>query len=283
MTDTPISAEQWPESEAEYSRQFDAAAADEWGRFDRRLFGRVSLRLHQQMLAEHVRGGDRVLDAGAGPGRFTIELARLGARVVVVDVSPVMLDLNVEKVSEAGFEDQIEARELLDIADLSHFADASFDAVVCFGGPLSYLRDRGPVAVRELVRVTKPGGHLLVSVMSRIGVHRIWLEAILGRFSDRVGHEARDRVFRTGELTGDLNDGGHAMHLYTYAELRALLESAGCEVVSAAAANFITARAHDLDLDEEREATLVEWDLAACREPGAIDGGTHILAAARRQ
>jgi SAM-dependent methyltransferase len=261
---------------------FDARAVGEWGRFDRQLSGQVALELHRQFLLEFVRPGDRVLDAGAGPGRFTIELARLGARTVVGDISPVMLKLNAEKVAEAGVEDHIEARELLDIVDLSRFPDEAFDAVVCFGGPISYVRERAPVAVAELARVTKEGGFLLVSVMSRLGVHRIWLEDILGRIADEHGVAAANQVFLSGELTGELNE-GHAMRLYSYAELKDLIESSGCDVVSAAAANFITARREELTLDEERRRVLFEWDLIASRAPGAIDGGTHIISVAQRR
>ena len=47
--------------------------------------------------------------------------------------------------------------------------DGSFDATVCFGGPLSYVVDRAEQGIAELVRVTKPGGHVLVSVMSLVG------------------------------------------------------------------------------------------------------------------
>ena len=82
-----------------------------------------------------LRPGDRVLDVGAGPGRFTIELARLGADVVVVDLSPRQLELNREKVAEAGLEERVVERVLADVTDLSRFADASFDVTVCFGGP----------------------------------------------------------------------------------------------------------------------------------------------------
>ena len=266
-----------------YAARFaNAAGESEWRRFDRRLADRVSLEIHRQFLAEFVRADDRVLDAGAGPGRFTIELARLGASVVVGDISPEQLRLNAEKVAEAGVEDRVEARELLDITDLSRFPDASFDMVVCFGGPLSYVYERAEDAARELVRVLRPDGLLLVSVMSKLGAHRIWLDDILVRIADRFGLDAVDYVFTSGDLRADLNDGGHGCQLYTYAELESLLNSAGCDVVSAAASNFLTARHDDLELDAERTRTLIEWDLAACREPGAFDGGTHIVAAARR-
>ena len=55
------------------------------------------------------------------------------------------------------------------IADLSIFTDESFDATVCYGGALSYLRGDAPRALSELVRVTKPGGTVFTGVMSLYG------------------------------------------------------------------------------------------------------------------
>src|SRR5437764_8456766 len=65
---------------------FDALGTKEWERFDRTLGDRVSLALHTALLERYVRPGHRVLDVGAGPGRFTETLHRLGARVVVADL-----------------------------------------------------------------------------------------------------------------------------------------------------------------------------------------------------
>ena len=90
-----------------------------------------------------------MLEIGAGPGRFTIELARLGAHVTVGDLSPTQLCLNAAFVAEAGCEHVVEARLQLDAVDLSRFTDGSFDAVVCYGGVLSYLFDHAGDALGE--------------------------------------------------------------------------------------------------------------------------------------
>ncbi|MGI8478586.1 MAG: class I SAM-dependent methyltransferase, partial [Gaiellaceae bacterium] len=119
------------------ARFFDDYCAREWERFEGSAMDRVNLEVHLRLLREYIRPGDRVLDAGAGPGRFTLELARLGATVVAGDISSRQLELHAEKTVDV--EASIESRELLDIIDLSRYADASFDAVVCFGGPLSYV------------------------------------------------------------------------------------------------------------------------------------------------
>ena len=121
------------------ARFYDEYGAREWERFDLSAMDRVGLEVHLRLLREHIRVGDRVLDAGAGPGRFTLELARLGARVVVGDISPAQLELHAEKT--ASVEDSIESRELLDITDLGRFPDGSFDAALCFGGSFNPIHN----------------------------------------------------------------------------------------------------------------------------------------------
>src|SRR6476659_2542492 len=160
------------------ARFYDEYGAREWERFDLSSMDRAGLEVHLRLLRERIRKGDRVLDAGAGPGRFTLELARLGALVVVGDISPTQLELHAEKT--ASVQDSIESRELLDITDLSRFPDGSFDAVVCFGGPLSYVLGEADRALSELLRVTKRGGSLLLTVMSLLGTARAFFEQISG-------------------------------------------------------------------------------------------------------
>jgi ubiquinone/menaquinone biosynthesis C-methylase UbiE len=144
---------------------FDQYGDREWERFGDRAQDSVNLHVHTHYLRRHVAAGTSVLDAGAGPGRFTIEIARIGANVTVFDLSPEMLDQNRRRVAEAGFERSVTAREQGDITDLSRFGDDSFDAVVCYGGPLSYVMDRADEALGELLRVAKPSAPVLLSVM----------------------------------------------------------------------------------------------------------------------
>ena len=262
------------------AQHYDAYADQEWDRHDATWAARTSFAIHCRYLAEFVSSGDVVLDAGAGPGRFTIELAKLGAQVHVVDLSPVQLQLNAERVQAAGWEEAVVARVLGDICDLSALPTGHFDAVVCFGGPLSYVMDRADAALAELCRVTRPGGLVLVSVMSRAGAARAFLPQLLeeGR---AFGPEHSDNVLRTGDLARDTNK-GHECHMYRWSELSQLLCRHG-EIVGASAANFIAAQHEDAlnaASDDEREQIL-RWEIELSREPGAIDGGTHILAVLR--
>lgn len=125
---------------------FDEIGDVEWDRMMSSARMRVSFELHVRMLRRFIGSRAHVLEVGAGPGRFTIALAELGAKIVVTDVSPVQLELNDVKLAEAGHAAAVESRRVLDVRDLSALADESFDATVAYGGPLSYAFDDAPKA-----------------------------------------------------------------------------------------------------------------------------------------
>ncbi len=235
-----------------------------------------------------MHSGNRVLEAGAGPGRFTIVLADIGTRIVVGDISPQQLALNEEKVAAAGRENAVEARYALDVVDLSQFESSSFDVVTAYGGPLSYVFDRVDDALTQLLRVVRPGGIVLFSVMSRWGSLHQFLDGVI----DEVAHGSAEdfqHLVETGDQVGEAARSTsiylpHEMHLFTWAELQHQLATQPCRVVDVCAANFLSVRA-DKALDGLTGAAwerFLDWEEQACREPGAIDAGTHILVAVEK-
>jgi ubiquinone/menaquinone biosynthesis C-methylase UbiE len=98
-----------------------------------------------------------VLDAGGGPGRYTIELARSDYDVVLLDLVPEMLRIARREIKRARVQTRV--KQLLEgsIDDLSVFGDQTFDAVLCLEGPLNHLPNakKRVKAASELVRVTK--------------------------------------------------------------------------------------------------------------------------------
>jgi demethylmenaquinone methyltransferase/2-methoxy-6-polyprenyl-1,4-benzoquinol methylase len=105
-----------------------------------------------------LRTTDRCLDLAAGTAVSSVELAKSGADVVACDFSLGMLREGIGK----GI--PLVAGDALHLP----FADASFDAVtISFG--LRNVADTS-AALRELARVTKPGGRLVVCEFS----HPTW-------------------------------------------------------------------------------------------------------------
>lgn len=262
---------------------YDAYGEREWTRFEDGTTSPVSFEIHRHYLERFVRAGDRVLEVGAGPGRFTIELARLGARLSVADLSPEQLRLNAERVAAAGADAAVEERVLADVLDLSRWPDGAFDAAVCYGGPVSYVLDRAEDAVAELLRVTKPGGLVLLGVMSRVGpfAHALRLVVHLAR---EHGVDLTDRVVRGGILPPELSRGHLTMRLFRWSELEELFSRKPCRVLAASASELSPAVEHELwpSLEPELREALVRWELELAAEPGALNAGSHLIAALER-
>lgn len=255
---------------------FDQYGEREWTRFEDGRTPATSLAVHNHYLHRFVRSGDRVLDIGAGPGRFTLELARLGADVVVADLSPRQLELNERMLVDAGLEDRVAERLVADVVDLRGFDTGSFDAVVCYGGPVSYAYERSEDAVAELVRVTKTGGHVLVSVMSLAGALSHYLDMVLDLVR-RDGMGPLETTLRTGVLPEGEGYGHLAMRMFRWSELEELLSRHGT-VVAASAAGLLAAEPEEPELRE----LLARVELEIAGEPGAISCGQHILAVLRK-
>jgi SAM-dependent methyltransferase len=248
---------------------FDEYGEREWTRFEDGRTPGPSLTTHIRMLEGYIRPGDRVLDAGSGPGRFTLELLRLGAHVTALDISPGQLELLRARVPD------VEA-VVGDITDLSRFGDDSFDVAVCFGGPLSYVVERADEAVAELARVTKSGGHVLVSVMGFAGAV-IHFASILVDLARRDGTAKQLEIARTGLLPEGEGYGHLAMRMYLWEELEELLAPHG-EVVDGAAAGVLP----HLEVDEpEIRAMLEEFEERLAYDPGSRSCGEHLVGVLR--
>jgi len=112
------------------AQHFDDFGIHEWERLVQTPSDEVSLYIHTYYLEKYIFKRQRVLEIGAGAGRFTQVLAGLGAQVLVADLSSVQLELNKRFASELGFGDAVSDWQQVDICDLSQFEPDSFDHVV---------------------------------------------------------------------------------------------------------------------------------------------------------
>ncbi len=175
---------------------YDALGEQEWDRLTKDVPGRVAFEVHRRFLAEHLSAGDRVLEIGAGPGRFTAELAALGARVVVTDLSPVQLELNRRHLAGTPAEAAVERRELVDVRDLSRARRRRVrPGAGLRRAAVLHVRGRGPGA-RGMLRVVRPGGRVLGSVMSALGAWRYFFAGVtaLAESSARTPTTASSRA-----------------------------------------------------------------------------------------
>ena len=104
-----------------------------------------------------LRAGQRFLDVAAGTGGLSLPAARLGAKVLATDWSPAMIERFEARVQKEGLPDA-EGR-VMDCHALQ-LDDNTFDVTGSQFGVM--LVPDQPRALQEMVRVTKPGGRVLV-------------------------------------------------------------------------------------------------------------------------
>lgn len=262
---------------------YDARAEKEWLRLERDPVGRLIYEVHAKAIRDCVQEGARVLELGAGAGRFSQLLARMTPRLTVSDISEKQLGFNRTKLTELGLADRVEAWVQADICDLSGFDDASFDAVICIGGALSYVFEREADAFAEMLRVLRPGQPLLLGVMSLAGVIRNALKGVVGEFVTQ-GMESIDWLLRTGRQDEEHYRGaaGHRVHLMRSEEIVGLCRRLGARVEKTYCGGYLATAAPEAFEQaalEERGVweRLVEAELAFCESPGLLEAGCHMV------
>jgi len=167
---------------------------DEAGRLDRRPSFRLERMRTLELLERHLPTAPAtILDIGGGPGAYARPLMAAGHRVRLVDLVPSHVDQALAGVPPV---DAVvgDARSLPE-------PDGAYDATLLLG-PLYHLLDRGDRvrAIREAVRVTRPGGTIVAAAISRFAGGLDF--GVTGRLDERTLDEAR-------RLTVDgVNDAG---------------------------------------------------------------------------
>lgn len=265
-------------------RHFDEFGVREWERLVQTPADEVSLYIHTYYLRKHIAPQQQVLEIGAGAGRFTQILASLGARVLVADISGVQLELNRKFSSEYGFDKAIIDWQQLDMCDLSQFKSNCFDYVVAYGGPFSYVLDKRDVALSECIRVLKPRGSLLSSVMSLWGSTHGVLEGVLS-----LPPEITQKVTTTGDIIPATlpERRGNFMHLFRVDELLSWLEKAGLTILDKSASNCISLtwgeKLREIRENTEKWNELLRMELEAGADDSCLGMGAHIITIARKE
>jgi ubiquinone/menaquinone biosynthesis C-methylase UbiE len=117
----------------------------------------------------HLPANSRVLDIGCGPGFMTLDLAARSFRIDAIDSVPAMVLETANRIRRAGFSERVQVTQG-DAHELN-FPESTFDLVLMIGVAEWLDSLTGPL--RQIYRVLKPGGFLVVSAGNGWPLHEM--------------------------------------------------------------------------------------------------------------
>ncbi len=249
----------------------------EWDRTPESAYNQVEHTIIVHYLDKYLPPKGLVLDAGGGNGRYTIELAKRGYQVVLLDRSAAQLEIAKEEVAKLPKEVRDNVLDMVQgsIEDLSEFESGHFDAVVCVRGALSRLvdLDAREMAAEELARVARPVGPVFATVLSFYGA----LRKVLSEYPediDLLPEFLESKLKPTSTVY-------HDCFFFTPEEMVDLLARKGIEVVEYVGVQGLSA--HLQDVTEECSRSPDRWViwkdvlLKTCNHPSVVGVSDHIL------
>ena len=167
---------------------------------DRTVYGRIYQERARRAIAcldgVDLCSGAPVLEIGCGPGVITTAMARKGFTVWAIDSLQEMVERTRAMTHRAGLGSRVFA-QVGHVGDVP-FADATFELVVLIGVSEWLVSLAQPL--REIVRVLKPGGHLIISADNNWPLHQVLdpvVNPALKPLKRRIGQVLRSAGWRT--------------------------------------------------------------------------------------
>jgi len=264
-------------------KYYDEHAEREWKRLFRDAYHRLEFIVTVHFLDKYLPKTGVVLDAGGGPGRYSIELAKKGYDVILFDISPKCLEVAKKKIARARIKNKV--KEIIEgsITDMGVFNNEQFDAVLCLG-PFSHLIEKRQreKAANEIVRVAKTGAHLFISVISLYGVFRTILQEFPHELTDPSHVELFTHgIHRWHEIPYKKERSFPDAYFWHPRELREFFESMGIKTLQMATCEGLSTHlpraTNKLYRDKEKWIRWTELILKTCTDPVLLGMGEHIL------
>ena len=247
---------------------------DEDARLKRSRHGQMEYRTTMEYVHRYAAGNSKILEIGAGTGRYSIALAEEGYDVTAVELTE--HNLNILRKNCEGL-DNLQICQG-DATDLSGFGDGQFDITLILG-PLYHLYEKNDVkrAIDEAIRVTKKKGVILAAFLS---VHAIlfcnYLNGNLtAGLEENFGDGYAVRHFREQMFTG-----------YDIAEFEELFRDQEVEQIGTVAADGILEMAEgrrDFSMSDDEFEAFAQYHLANCEKRELLGCSSHLLHIFRKQ
>lgn len=241
---------------------------DEEQRLEKSRYGQLEFRTTMEYVHRMVPDDAKILEVGAGTGRYSIALAKEGYGVTAIEL--LENNLAVLKKKAQGMEN-LQAFQG-DALDLSRWEDDSFDLTLVLG-PMYHLYEKEQVhkAIDEAIRVTKKEGVIFFAFLS---VHAILFNNYLKENLREGIEENFTDAYEIGHFEEQLFTG------YDIVEFEELFAEKEIEYISTVAADTILELARkrtDFVMSDEDFEAFAKYHLAFCEKRELLGASSHLL------
>ncbi len=247
--------------------------ADEDTRLRRSRHGQLEYAVTMRYIHRFAAPGARVLEVGAGTGRYSVALAKEGMDVTAVEL--VESNYAVLLENSRGVENIRPVRG--DATDLGAFPDDTFDVTLVLG-PMYHLYEERDVhrAIDEAVRVTKKGGTVLFAFISVFGI--MYANYLNGNWAagqeENFTADYRIRHFKEQLFTG-----------YDVTEFEGLFEGKPVEWITTAGTDGILEAIEDRDdfrITDADFPAFTDWYMVFAEKRELLGNTNHLLYICRK-
>ena len=236
--------------------------------------GQLEYNITMNYVDKFAKSGDKILEIGAGTGRYSIALAKRGYDVTAIEL--VESNFHILKKNAEGL-DNISAFQG-DALNLSRFTDNFFDVTLLFG-PMYHLYEEKDQhkALDEAIRVTKQGGVILIAFLS---VNAIMMSNYLrGDFRDGLIENFDDsykvKHFMEQGFTG-----------FDIVEFERLFDDKKADYITTVAVDSIlevAERNPDFKMSDEDFKVFLDYQLNLCEKREMLGLSSHLLYICRKK
>lgn len=247
---------------------------DEDGRLQRTRHGQLEYCTTMTYIHRYASKGSKVLEVGAGTGRYSIALAKEGMDVTAIELAE--SNLAVLRENSKGMENIASYQG--DATDLSRFANDSFDVTLSLG-PMYHLYEADDVdrAIDEAIRVTKPGGVILFAFISVFAI--MYANYFYGNWAagqeENFADDYKVRHFKEQLFTG-----------YDVTEFEGLFRARPVDWLTTAGVDGLLEpieKRPDFSLSDADFKALAEWYLAFSEKRELLGSTNHLLYICRKR
>lgn len=257
---------------------------DEWGRLDREPLEFI---INWHYIKKYLPSHGNVFDNGAGPGKYSMELAKLGFNVTLSDLTPRLVEIAKEKASELGLMEHFNGFHVLNAINLDGLPNEEFDATLMLG-PLYHLqREEERInAVRELYRVTKKGGIIFAAFQSRM---RMTITSL--QYPQHwKPNDTMDSIneFRDTGIFNHVDKGRFTgAYYFNIKDIKPFMESQGFETVdligSSSIGGLISNEQRQSWEEKGESQSLMNLLIELAKDPSVLGISSHLLYIGRRK